>query len=229
MANQHERMRILEMIENGEIDTSEGLRLLQNLNHNSEPVLAAGSLPGLSDPEASQSFAFDEADEPSSSDAEPEVIPAASVPVPPSAEKLRLYWMIPLWAGAGITVLGGLLMSAVLQAAGIGFWFFLASLPFFLGVFVMALAWQSRNAHWLHLRIEEKPGENSQRIAFSLPLPIRPSVWFLRNFRDRIPALRETALDEVIMALGETTTIDNPIYIEVKDDEDGERVLIFIT
>ena len=229
MANQNERMRILEMIENGEIDTSEGLRLLQNLNHNSEPVLAAGSLPGLSDPEASQSFAFDEADEPSSSDAEPEVIPAASVPVPPSAEKLRLYWMIPLWAGAGITVLGGLLMSAVLQAAGVGFWFFLASLPFFLGVLVMALAWQSRNGHWLHLRIEEKPGENYQRIAFSLPLPIRPTVWFLRNFGDRIPALHRTALDEVIMALGETTTVDNPIYIEVNDDEEGERVLIFIT
>jgi len=229
MANEHERMRILEMIENGEIDTSEGLRLLQNININSVPVQALGPLPSPGDPAASQSFAVGEAVDPSSSAVEPEIIPAVSVPLPPSAEKLRLYWMIPLWAGAGITVLGGLLISVVLQAAGFSFWFFLASLPFFLGVFVMALAWQSRNGHWLHLRIEEKPGENSQRIAFSLPLPIRPAVWFLRNFGDRIPALHRTALDEVIMALGETTTVDNPIYIEVSDDEDGERVLIFIT
>jgi len=232
MANEHERMRILEMIESGDIDASEGLRLLQNLNLNSRPVQASGSLHGSGDLAASQSFAFDEAADPPSSAVEPEIIPAASVPVPPSAaEKLRLYWMIPLWAGAGITVLGGLLMSAVFQAAGISFWFFLASLPFLLGVLVMALAWQSRDGHWLHLRIEEKLGENSQRIAFSLPLPIRPTLWFLRNFGDRIPALHRTALDEVIMALGETTTVDKPIYIEVNEDEDedGERVLIFIT
>lgn len=229
MTNEHERMRILEMIESGEIDASEGLRLLQTSNINVKPVQETGSLHGPDDPAESQNFATGVAVNPSDASAESEVIPGPDVPLPPTAEKLRLFWMIPLWAGAGITVLGGLLMSAVLQAAGIGFWFFLASLPFFLGVLVMALAWQSRDGHWLHLRIEQRPGERPQRITFSLPLPIRPTAWFLRNFGDRIPVLQGTALDEVILALGDTTTLENPINIEVNDDEDGEHVLIFIT
>lgn len=93
----------------------------------------------------------------------------------------------------------------------------------------MALTWQSREGHWLHLRIEQKPGEWPQQISFSLPLPLRPTAWFLRNFGDRIPSLHGMALDEVILALSSVTTVEEPIYIEVNDDEDGERVLIFIT
>ncbi len=227
--NDHERIRILEMIESGEIDTSEGLRLLQTSNINVEPLQVTGSPHNPGDPSESQRFTAGAAADPSERLAEPEVVPPRDVPLPPTPEKLRLYWMIPLWIGVGITALGGLLLSWVLQATGVSFWFFLASLPFFLGVLVMALAWQSRDGHWLHLRIEENVSGRSQRISFSIPLPIRPTAWFLRNFGDHIPVLRRTALDEVILALGNTTTVENPIYIEVNDEEDDERVLIFIT
>jgi hypothetical protein len=227
--NEHERMRILEMIESGEIDASEGMRLLQTSDINAEPVQATVSLGIPGDLSESQRFAAGAATDPSNRPTEPEVITEIDDPQPPTAEQMRLYWMIPLWIGAGITALGGLLMAWALQATGVSIWFFMASLPFYLGVLVMALAWQSRDGHWLHLRIEENVGERSQRIAFSIPLPIRPTVWFLRNFGDRIPALRRTALDEVILALGNTTTVENPIYIEVNDEEDDERILIFIT
>lgn len=229
MKNDHEHMRILEMIDRGEIDASEGLRLLQISNIDTwmgQDVSYMDRSGGIA---GSQNLAAGETIEPADRSAGPEEYPAVSVPLPPSIEKMRLYWMIPLWIGAGITMLGGFFMYWALQAAGISFWLFLASLLFFLGVLVMALAWQSRDGHWLHLRIEQSPEEWPRKIVISLPLPVRLTAWFLRTFGDWIPAFQETALDEVILALDNTTTTENPIYIEIDDDEDGERVLIFIT
>lgn len=227
MEQNPEGMRILEMIERGEINASEGLRLIQISNARDEldqAVSPPGEAVGSTE---LQNFKTGEY-QPGSSN-ETEVLSTASVPGSPPVEKLRLYWMIPLWIGAGITMLGGAFMYWALQAAGISFWLFLASLPFFLGVLVMALARQSRDGHWLHLHIEQKPGEWPHQISFSLPLPLRLTAWFLRNFGDRIPSLKGTALDEVILALGSTTTVENPIYMEINDDKDGERVLILIT
>lgn len=148
--------------------------------------------------------------------------------LPPDIEKWRRWWMLPLWAGVGFTVLGGWLMYLDLQNSNIGFWFLCAWVPLLLGVAVMTLAWQSRTARWLHLRVYQKPGEWPQKIAISFPLPIRLTAWVLRTFRDKIPGLPDTSIDELILALGESATPENPLYVEVDQGEDGERVQIYI-
>jgi hypothetical protein len=128
----------------------------------------------------------------------------------------------------GITVFGGLFMYLAMRSSGIGFWFVCASTPFILGVLVIAAAWGSRNAPWLHLRVRQAPGEKPEKIAFSMPLPIRPAAWFLRTFGRWIPGLQEQSFDEIILAVGEKTSPDNPLYIVVDEDETGEKVEIYI-
>jgi hypothetical protein len=54
------------------------------------------------------------------------------------------------------------------------------------------------------------------------------TAWFLRVFGDFIPGLQGTSVDELIIALGDSTSPEKPLFIEVEDDEDGERVEVFI-
>jgi len=138
--------------------------------------------------------------------------------------------MIPLWIGVGITVLSGMLMYWALQSAGVGFWFICAIIPFVIGVLVMAMGAQSRTARWLHLRVQQPPGERPQRIAISFPLPIGLTSWFFRTFRHRIPGMDSVPenIDEILNAMRDSTSPENPIYIRVDDDEDGDKVEIFI-
>jgi len=112
------------------------------------------------------------------------------------------------------------------QAYGIGFLFFCAWLPLLAGIFLMALAWQSRSERWLHLRVEQPPGDWPRRIAISLP--VAPVAWVVRTFKGRITGLQEASVDELLRALEENTSPENPLFIEVAEGEHGEHVQIFI-
>jgi hypothetical protein len=114
------------------------------------------------------------------------------------------------------------------QASGLSFWFGCAWLPFLLGLAVMVMAWGSRTARWLHLRVQQRPGEWPRTIAFSFPLPLRLTAWFLRSFGPYIPQLKGTGVDEMILALGRTTGPTSPLLVEVEEGENGERVQIYI-
>ena len=113
-------------------------------------------------------------------------------------------------------------------AGGVNFWFFCAAVPFTLGLLAIILAWQSRSSPWLHLRVQQAPGETPQRIAISMPLPTGLAAWFLRTFKHKIPAMQEQAWDQMILAVGKNATPENPIYIQVDEGEDGEKVEIYI-
>jgi hypothetical protein len=243
MSDTTERMQILEMIESGRISAAEAIHLLEALA-GGEP--AAGA-PGLVAPVASPAFTEEfRPPEPAPFQVEPgpgtqaigeqmplaepglEVPPAGSGSPDHSFGKWRNWWLLPLGAGTGIALLGGLLIYLAQGTSHVVFWTLCAGFPFTIGLLVMILAWQSRRAPWLHLRIQQPPGERPQRIAFSFPIPVRPAAWFLRLFGHRIPSLEGTSLDEVILAVGETTSHENPIYIEVDEGQDGEKVEIYI-
>jgi hypothetical protein len=162
-------------------------------------------------------------------DGDVEVMPPD--PAPPSAEEIKRWkrwWVIPLWIGAGITVIGGLLMYWAFSANGFGFWFACAWFPFLLGVALLALAWSSRTAPWLHVRVHQAPGEKPQRIAISLPIPVHLTAWGLRTFGHHIPNIEGTNLDEVILALKDVSKDGTPLFVDVDEGEDGERVQVFI-
>jgi hypothetical protein len=201
MPGEAERMQILQMIEDGRVTAAEGLRLLDALGG------PAGAEAGA-----------DPAPEPAAAETVPEV----------DLEKWRRWWVVPMWVGTGILLVGTLLMYGAYRAGGFGFWFGCATLPFLVGVLVMALAGFSQTARWLHIRVKTGQEEWPRNIAISLPLPIGLTAWFLRTFGSRIPKLRETGVDELIMALGEHTSSKAPLYINVDEGQGGEKVQVYI-
>jgi hypothetical protein len=244
MDDSSERMRILSLIESGEISTEEGLRQLAALQEQtedetaSEAALLGSSLqalesgsdttgePYISDGEA----ASQDGDTESSETARPLQPEIVSETQRQDFERWKSYWMIPLWVGVGITILGGMLMYWALQASHVGFWFFCATIPFILGVIIMVIGAESRTARWLHLRVHQAPGERPQNIAISFPIPIGLTIWFLRTFRYRIPGLDSIPpnIEDILYTMRDEMGPDNPVYIHVDDDEDGEHVEIFI-
>jgi hypothetical protein len=224
MEEMNERLQVLEMIESGVISASEGARLLRALEgdntvqvrltsknevgHSVEPISGAESAPDPISNEVSPSIPTQEFDA--------------------SIERWRRWWMIPLWIGVGITAIGGLLMFWAYQSTGLSFWFGCAWLPFLIGLAVIVMAWGSRTARWLHVRVQQASSEWPRTIAFSFPLPIRLAAWFVRTFGRFIPQLDRAGLDEMILALGQTTSKENPFYVEVNEGDTGERVQVYI-
>jgi hypothetical protein len=238
MTTENTRMHILDMIEAGKINTEEGLVLLHAIQREGREAAFEGSRDSAAisvednpkldmEQETGGGSGARQIDD---LESEPQV---ETTPIqedkaaayPEQAALFRRWWRIPFWAGVSVTILGGLLMYWVLEASGVGFWLLFSGTPFLFGLAIMVLAWQARNAPWLHLRVEQEKDEWPRNIVLSFPIPIRPTAWFLRTFGHRIPALEDTPVDEIIQALGQSVTLDNPIFIEV---EEGDRVQVFI-
>jgi hypothetical protein len=220
-----ERLQILEMIEKGIITAAEGVRLLNSLQvetDNNEPPLVGAST-------------FESAKPPGTSP-EPEVTEEPPPPDSRSAStqqefdaeitKWRRWWWVPLTIGIGITVFSGLLMFLAFQNNSL-FWFGCLWVPFLFGVLVITLAAASRTTRWLHVRVQQEPGEWPKTIAISLPIPIRFTAWIFRIFKPYIHGMDKTNLDEVILAL-EKTSPDQPFYVKVDEGEEGEKVEVYI-
>ena len=244
MASDAERLKILDMVEKGQISAEDAVQLLQAIGEDDEAVPEKDFLTGGSQDLASggsdvlepslkqdrilpdEESVFEGQSEASEFVSEPEIL-TPNKAFDPSALKWRGFWWIPMWVGVGITIASALLMYGSWNSSGFGFWFACAWFPLALGVMVMALAWASRTARWLHVRVHQKAGQKPERIAISLPIPLRLTAWFLRVFGKNIPGMGETSLDEVIMAL-DSTSPDAPFYVEVNEGDDGERVEVYI-
>lgn len=219
-----ERMHILQMIEDGAITAEDGLRLLNAIAGNA-PQLNAANPAEAGAAEANASTAGPK----SETSQEPPIIhttPPSSPP--PDFEKWKRWWIIPLWVGVGITAVGALIMYWAYANTGLSFWLACWSLPFALGVVVIALAAASRTAKWLHVRVKTGRETGPRNIAISFPLPIHLTAWFLRTFGDNIPNLKNTGVDELILAMGDSATSDNPLYVEVNEGANGEHVQVYI-
>lgn len=236
MVSESERSKILEMIESGTITAEEGFTLLNALDETSETVSEVdieieGELPPPFPDSIVEDIELDEIkNKTETDDGSTEVV--QSKPEPPSTEdmeKWKRWWVIPLWIGAGITVIGGLLMYWAYRAAdGFGFWFACAWFPFLLGVGVLALAWGSKTSPWLHVRVQQAPGEKPQRIAISFPLPVRLTVWVFRIFGHYIPNMEGVDLEEIILVLKDVARDGTPFFVDVDEGERGEKVQVFI-
>jgi hypothetical protein len=147
--------------------------------------------------------------------------------IPSEVERLKRWWMVPLWIGVAITVIGALLMFLAWQASQFSFWFACTWVPFLLGVGLMVLAFASSRMRWLHLQVYQKENEWPRKISISMPLPFRFIGWIMKMVSSRVPDLRERGVDQMVMAL-EQTNSEEPFYLEVGDDDDGKRVEIYI-
>jgi hypothetical protein len=247
MTEDSKRILILEMLENGKISAEEALALIHALGPEDEasPDQSPPAIPPATGLEAAGATT-DQApaqETPASAappgeptgqgaaheKAEPEILGNVQTKgIPPEWARWRQFWSIPFWVGVGTTILGAVFMYMAMQNSGLGFWFFCTGVLFTIGLILMIVGWQSRTARWLHLRVTQAPGERPQNIAFSFPIPLRLTGWFLRTFKHRIPNMEPANLDEIIVALGESTSPENPLYVEVDEGENGERVEIYI-
>lgn len=244
MSDETERMQILNLIESGKITAEEGIRLLQALDGQGEPDAGpiTGEIPeseGLPPPERARAFsASDEPIPPPSPPALPEsaesspnqnaeeVVTPLHPVMPSNVERWRKWWMVLVWIGVALTLVGAMLMFFAWQATRFSFWFACTWVPFLLGVGVIVFALASSRMRWLHLRVYQGSGEWPRKISISLPLPIRFIAWLVKVFGRYSKDVREKGIDQMIVAL-EKTNPDEPFFLEV-DDEDGDRVEIYI-
>jgi hypothetical protein len=77
----------------------------------------------------------------------------------------------------------------------------------------------------MHLRISE---QGRRKMAFSFPVPLGLAAWAIRIAQPFVPQLRDTGVDEVILAVRDSASRGEPLFIDVQDDEDGERVELYI-
>jgi hypothetical protein len=139
------------------------------------------------------------------------------------------WWVLPYTIGVIFTVLGAVWLYLGYNGGNISVGFWLAWIPFMLGVAVMALSWRARASHWIHVRVRQQPGRRPSVIAFSIPLPYRLIKWTTRNFGHYFPPqIRGVDLDELMDTIEQSVSSDNPVYIWVNDESDQEQVEIWI-
>jgi hypothetical protein len=199
-----DRLEILNKVKAGEISIEEGAERLKRLESEPAEDFMTAPISG------------------------PVLQPASSEDLSDFERKaFQNWWLYPFWLGLGILVFAAGLMSWG-YTTGRFFWFFCSWLPLSLGVLVIILSAWSRQARWLHVRVNETSDEKQTRINFSFPIPTGAAGWVLRTFGSAIPQLREKGvMDSVLPLLDTLGSSREPMVVEV-NEKDGERVQIYI-
>jgi hypothetical protein len=127
-------------------------------------------------------------------------------------------------AGAFVLVLG-LMFTLLIYATRASQAWLLCGWPVaFLGLGVLLLAIWSRQATWMHIRITDSQDQN---IRLGFPVPLTLAAWVLRIVQPFVPQLKDTGVDDLIIALRDSASSEEPFFIDVQDDTEGERVQIY--
>jgi hypothetical protein len=144
------------------------------------------------------------------------------------ASNWKKWWQIPFWISMGFVALTGYWMYASYLDSGMSWGFWFALFFFLLSLMGVVASVLSRNSRWLHVRIRDEEGGKPRNIAFSFPIPFRFASQRIRMFSWALPEdIREAHLDEIIVAVEDSISTDEPIEVYV-DEEDGNHVEVFI-
>ena len=243
-----EKLKILDLIDKGEISPEEGARRLQELKElpgqnedqpsNHLEILEKIERGELTPDEGIQHLAENAQPTFSSESSQQEETGPTYREMPPDMQeqikKWQSWWMIPAWIGISLILLGAWWMSATYQnARGVNFWFFCAWLPLLIGIALAAFSWPSPNRTWLHVRVREDKEGRQTRVNISMPLPLKLASWGFRTFKHYIPddvrtKLDNTAIDEVLESLGTSAAQGNPLYVQVDEGDGSEKVEVCI-
>ena len=205
--------KILDMVEQGQISADDGLRLMNAMGQRSE------SRPKEEPIAAEVVYEPDHTSERKSSHISPEEISRM--------KRLKRWWLLPFGIGLIVLLLGAVWMSMGYQEAGFGLGFWLAWIPFLLGILIVAASVRTRKSVWFHLKVKQRSGEKPERINFGLPLPLSLAKWLFTAFGDKFTGLEDKNIGDFPTIL-ENLSSEEPFYLHVNDDEDGEEVEIFI-
>lgn len=204
-----ERRKILQMVEEGRISAEQAASLMRALEtDDSEAEIE------IFEPEPTSGFAGSETSAPEFEEVK---------------KRARRFAMIPLWIGIAIAVLSAWGIYGIQQSAGMNFWFYCLLAPLFLGVFLIMIGAGGQSSRWLYVNVDRRKAHDGPRnITLGFPLPLAFTSWFLRTFGHHIHGMKNTNVDDIIQVLDATGKSGEPFIVNVNDDEDGERVQVFI-
>jgi len=158
----------------------------------------------------------------------PEETEAAAAPPAPEAPArpvwVRWLWQVVFWPAVLVLALGGLAVTAVYAWEAAHGWLVVGGLLLALGVLGILVGWWMQRARWLYVHVRQPDGPN---ILIAMPLPLRLVGWLLRIARPFVPQLRETGVDELLLALHEELKDGRPFTVEVNEGQDGEQVRVY--
>jgi hypothetical protein len=201
-----EQRRILKMVEDGKISADQAMTLIRALEQDEAEaeVEILEAAPG-SGSETSDAPEFEEV-----------------------KARARRFAMIPLWIGVIGTVLSAGLMFSAIQNSGFGFWFYCLTFPFLLGVLLIAISAGGMSTRWLFVDVRQRPGQKPERITLGFPAPLGLVSWFMRNFGHHMQGMDREKANEIAEMIKMTASSKSPLIVNAQDDEDGERVMVYI-
>jgi uncharacterized integral membrane protein len=200
MMSAEERRKILQMVADGKISAEEAATLMRSLEELAEAEIEVVETESASGGERVSASEFDQI-----------------------RERAKLFEWIPLGVGIILTILTSWWMFSIQQKSGLNFWFFCMSMPFLLGVFLIALSGASR---WLYVNVDRsRQSDGPKNITLAFPLPLGLAGWFLKNFGSH---LQWSRVDEILTAISAAKTVTEPLIVNVDEGDGGERVQVFI-
>jgi len=202
-----ERRKILQMVEEGKISAEQAATLMRALEADEAEIEVV---------EAGSTSAFEGGE---SSAPEFEDVKA----------RARRFAMIPLWVGILIAVLSAWGIYGIQQNIGMNFWFYCLLAPLFLGILLIMIGAGGQSSRWLYVNVDRRYAHDwPKNITLGFPLPLALTSWFLRTFGHNIHGMKNTNVDDIIQILDATGKSGEPFIVNVNDDEDGERVQVYI-
>ncbi len=230
MITSEERQTVLKMIADGKITPEEGAQLLAALR--GEPLPSGELPPGDEMPpeQSAQADSASQASQPEPDQPEQAYVPEQDVidPAPPIDVKLpdtRHWWQIPFWIGAALLLAGAFMMAGMLQSGAVCLLLLCAFPTLVVGLLLIIAAWLARNGPWVHIRVKHNP-PGGRDMNFSVPLDL--GVVAVRVAEPFVPQMRNTGVDDVIVSLKNNVQKDQPLIIDVNDDNDGEHVQVIV-
>ena len=204
-----ERKKILQMVEEGKISAEEAASLMRALDEDS-----AEEQVEVYDAETDSGFEGSESSAPEFEEVK--------------ARALR-FAAIPLWIGIAIAVLSAWGIFAIQQNAGINFWFFCLMFPLMLGVLLIAIGSAGQGSKWLYVNVDRRYADDwPKNITLGFPLPLGLTAWVMRTFGYNFGGMNKAQVDGIIEVLSATGKSDAPFIVNVDDDDDGDRVQVYI-
>jgi hypothetical protein len=204
-----ERRKILQMVEEGKISAEEAASLMRALDEDSVEAQVEAY-------EADAGSGFDGS---ASSASEFDNVKA----------RARRFAMIPLWIGVSIAVFSAWGIFGIQQNDGLNFWSFCLMFPLMLGVLLIAIGSAGQGSKWLYVNVDRRYASDwPKNITLGFPIPLGLTSWFIRNFGHNINGMNKAQVDGIVEVLNATGNSDDPFIVNVDDDDDGDRVQVYI-
>jgi hypothetical protein len=220
MTTSEERQQVLQMIAEGKITAEEGARLLAALNGAPAPALLPAEPQSMDAPAPGEP-----ADQPQSAYAPEQEVVTPPPPIEAQLPNTRHWWLMVFGISLVVLLTGGLVMAGTMSAGAVCLALFCAVPLLFAGTIGLLVAALAHRGPWVHIRVKhDRPGEPN--INFSVPLDL--GVVAVRMAEPFVPQMRNTGVDDVIVSLKDNVKRDQPLVIDVHDDEDGEHVQVIV-